>query len=104
MESGGLYTPNGGKRGGRRGNGGFTGESHDDDMMDISSAARDLRELSQLSVGTEEKGGPGGGRATSSGRMRSGGFKAGRSKGECFDPGITGGGVGGERKGLFADI
>lgn len=93
MESGGLYTPNGGKRGGRRGNGGFTGESHEEDMMDISSAARDLRELSQLSVGTEEKCGPGGGRATSSGRMRSGGLKAGRSKGTCYDPRRWGGGV-----------
>lgn len=83
MESGGLYTPNGGRRGGRRGCG-YSGESREEDMMDISSAARDLRELSQVTVGVDEKGGgAGGGRAFSSGRTRSGGLKAGRSKGVC---------------------
>lgn len=79
MESGGLYTPNGGKRG-RRG-AGYMNESREEDFMDISSAARDLRELSQVSVGADEKSGAGGGRAPSSGRVRSSGPKSGTSKG-----------------------
>lgn len=51
--------------------------------MDISSAARDLRELSQITI--DDKVGAGGARVPSSGdgsHTRSGGYKAGRSKGE----------------------
>ena len=47
--------------------------------MDISSAARDLRELSQITI--DDKVSAGGGRVPSSsdvGRARSGGLKAGR--------------------------
>lgn len=54
--------------------------------MDISSAARDLRELSQITI--DDKVGAGGARVPSSadvGRARSGGLKAGRSKGKGVD-------------------
>ena len=59
--------------------------------MDINSAARDLRELSQITI--DDKVSAGGGRVPSSsdvGRARSGGFKAGRgNKGEVLVPSRT---------------
>lgn len=78
VESATLHTPGGGRRGRR------AFEETREEYMDISSAARDLRELSQITV--DEKVGAGGGRVPSSsdvGRARSGGLKAGRNKGEC---------------------
>ena len=76
-----LHTPGGSGRRARR----ELGEEDDDeDFMDISSAARDLRELSQIAVEERVGPGPGGARAPPSadmGRSRSGGFKAGRIKG-----------------------
>lgn len=75
-------THGGSNAGGRdgRSSGSYTAESQDE-LMAISSAARDLRELSQLSVATDDRG-AGGGRVPSSGRVRSGGTKAGgRSRG-----------------------
>ncbi|CAM9116976.1 unnamed protein product [Ascophyllum nodosum] len=80
-----LHTPGGSGRRARR----ELGEEDDDeDFMDISSAARDLRELSQIAVEERVGPGPGGARAPPSadmGRSRSGGFKAGRIKGEPTD-------------------
>lgn len=69
-----LHTPGGGRRGGRHG---LAVDETREEEMDISSAARDLREF---------KAGAGGARAPSSadaGSGRAGGLKAGRSKGEC---------------------
>lgn len=65
-----LHTPGGGRRGGRH-----VDETREEEM-DISSAARDLREF---------KAGSGGARAPSwadASSGRSGGMKSGRSKGE----------------------
>lgn len=88
VESATLHTPGGGRRGRR----GF--EETREEYMDINSAARDLRELSQITI--DDKVSAGGGRVPSSsdvGRARSGGLKAGRgSKGEVV--------IGGERKEL----
>lgn len=77
VESATLHTPGGGRRG-RRGL-----EETREEFMDISSAARDLRELSQITI--DDKVGAGGARVPSSadvGRARSGGLKAGRGKGK----------------------
>lgn len=80
VESATLHTPGGGRRGRR----GF--EETREEYMDINSAARDLRELSQITI--DDKVSAGGGRVPSSsdvGRARSGGLKAGRgNKGEVF--------------------
>eukprot|EP00904_Undaria_pinnatifida_P009688 jgi/Undpi1/584/HiC_scaffold_10.g04048.m1 len=73
VETATLHTPGGGRRGRR----GF--EETREEYMDISSAARDLRELSQITI--DDKVSAGGGRVPSSsdvGRARSGGLKAGR--------------------------
>ncbi|CAN0137444.1 unnamed protein product [Laminaria digitata] len=72
VESATLHTPGGGRRGRR----GF--EETREEYMDINSAARDLRELSQITI--DDKVSPGGGRvpSASDGHARSGGLKAGR--------------------------
>lgn len=69
-----LHTPGGGRRGRRHS---LAVDETREEEMDISSAARDLREF---------KAGSGGARAPSwadAGSGRAGGSKAGRGKGEC---------------------